>query len=130
MEAIWAFPLFIIFPIVGLILIVIGINKIRIGKSKTTLFVGITFLVLPFIYLCLMSILQLRLEDRLEGKYDIGNKNETLFLKHDGTFELKSSVNFLNSGSGTWKVEEIDFPILELFFKEKKKRGLAGNKRK
>ena len=26
-----------------------------------------------------MSILQLRLEDRLEGKYDIGNKNETLY---------------------------------------------------
>ena len=66
-----------------------------------------------------MSILQLNLEERLEGKYDVGNENETLLLKEDGTFEFKSSINFLNSGSGTWKVEQIDIPILKLSFKEK-----------
>eukprot|EP00388_Colpodella_angusta_P004221 GDKJ01014109.1.p1 GENE.GDKJ01014109.1~~GDKJ01014109.1.p1 ORF type:complete len:156 (+),score=16.20 GDKJ01014109.1:761-1228(+) len=119
MEILWTFPLFIIFPIVGLILIGIGIIKTKNGKSKATMLAGITFLTLPFIYLALMSILHLRLEDRLEGKYDIGNENETLLLKDDGTFELRSSINFLNAGSGNWEIEEIDFPILKLNFKEK-----------
>ena len=119
MEFIWTFPLFIVFPLIGLILIIIGIIKTRKGRSKATLFAGISFLALPFIYLALMSILQLGRENRLVGKYDIGNENETLLLKNDHTFELKSSVNFLNSGSGTWEVQEIDFPILILHFKGK-----------
>jgi hypothetical protein len=116
MEFIWIFPLFIIFPLIGIILIVVGIFKAINRKSKATLFTGITFLAIPFIYLALTSILHLGRENKLVGKYDIGNKNETLLLKDDGTFELKSAVNFLNSGSGTWEVQEIDSPILILLF--------------
>ncbi len=116
MEFIWIFPLFIIFPLIGIILIVVGIFKTIKRKSKATLFTGITFLAIPFIYLALTSILHLGRENKLVGKYDIGNKNETLLLKDDGTFELKSAVNFLNSGSGTWEVQEIDSPILILHF--------------
>jgi hypothetical protein len=119
MEFIWTFPLFIVFPIIGLLLIGIGIIKARKRKSKTPLFIGISLLALPFIYLAFTSILQLGLENKLAGKYDIGNENETLTLKNDGTFELKSSINFLNSGSGTWEIQEIDFPILILNFNEK-----------
>ena len=117
MEVIWTFPLFITFPLIGLILITFGIMRLRKGKSKSVLVVGLSFLSLPFIYLTIMSILHLGLENRLEGKYNIGSDNETLYLKNDRTFELKSSVNFLNSGTGTWKTQEIDFPILMLNFK-------------
>ena len=127
MEFIWTFPLFIVFPLIGLTLIIIGILKAIKGKSKTTLFTGITFLAIPFLYLALMSILHLGRENRLAGKYNIGNETETLMLKDDGTFELKSSINFLNSGNGTWEVQEIDSPILILHFKEKNEVWLEIN---
>jgi hypothetical protein len=119
MEVIWMFPLFIIFPIVGLILSIIGILKVKKGESKSVLFSGLCVLALPLLYLILSSFLQIRLEDRMEGKYDVEYKNETLILKDDGTFELKSSINSLNNGNGTWEVEHIDFPILKLNFRQK-----------
>ena len=119
MEFIWMFPIFFICPIIGLILIILGIIKIKKGKSKSVLFTGLSFFALPFIYLTLASFLQLSLEERLKGKYNIGNDNETLLLKDDGTFELKSKVNFLNTGNGTWKVEHVDYNILILNFKQK-----------
>ena len=110
------YPLFIIFPIIGLILSIIGIIKAKKGESKSVLFSGLFVLALPFLFLIFSSFLQLRLEDRMEGKYDVEYKNETLVLKDDGTFELKSSINFLNNGKGTWEVEHIDFPVLKLNF--------------
>lgn len=120
MEFFSTFILFIIIPLIGLALITFGILKIRNGKPKMTLFIGIFLLILPLLYLAIISILNLKLENKLAGKYTIGNNSEALVLKDDGTFELKSTINFLNSGTGTWETEEIDFPVLQLHFEGNK----------
>ena len=119
MESIWTFPLFVIFPIVGIILVVMGILKLKVGKSKSTLIAGISVLALPFLLLFYLSSKVYFLEKRLVGKYDIGNDSETLIVRSDGTFDLKSTANFLNAGSGTWDVQEIDELYFVLNFKNK-----------
>lgn len=45
-------------------------------------------------------------------------------INKNGTFTLKNSIQYNNSGNGTWEIEEIDFPILKLDFNEKRKGEL------
>ena len=124
MEALWTFPIYIISPLIGLIIIFIGIFKIRNSNSKKTLYVGLSFLALPFIYLLLMSVFQIGLEKEIKGKYSIRNEREILTIEDNGRFNLKNSYNYRNSGSGTWKIEDIDSPILILNFNSPKKAEL------
>ena len=124
MEALWTIPIYIISPLIGLIFICIGIFKIRKGKSKKTIYVGLTFLALPFMYLLLMSVFQFGLEKEIKGKYNIGNEREILTIENNGKFNLKNSYSYRNSGNGTWKIEEIDSPILILNFNSPKKSEL------
>lgn len=114
MEAIWIIPLFFIFPLLGIVLSIIGFFRIRNGKSKNYLFIGLTFLSLPILYLLLTFLLGSSLEKEIIGKYTIGNHIETLTVNEDHTFDLNSSINFQNNGKGTWEIQEIDFPILIL----------------
>lgn len=124
MEAIWTIPIYFVFPIIGVILIVIGIFKIRNGNSKRALFGGLGFLSIPFLHLALLSIFQLGLDNEIQGSYSIGNEKRILVLNSNGTFVLNRSSQYVNYGNGTWEIEEIDLPILKLNFEEKGKGEL------
>jgi uncharacterized membrane protein YsdA (DUF1294 family) len=42
---------------------------------------------------------------------------EILTINENGTFALKKSMLYIKNGTGTWEIQEIDFPILKLHFK-------------
>lgn len=51
-------------------------------------------------------------------------ERKILVINQNGTFVLNKSIQYDNSGNGKWEIEEIDFPILKLNFKEKGKGEL------
>ena len=124
MEALWTFPLYIVCPLAGLTLLFVGAVKIKNGRSKNTFYIGSLLLALPFIHLLVLSVFNLGLANDLTGKYSLGDEKEILTIKEDGTFELKNSILYLNSGHGKWEIEQIDFPILKLNFDSKNKESL------
>lgn len=124
MEALWILPLYFICPLIGIILIIIGILKIKNGNSKKPFFIGLILLSLPFIHLLLISIFHWELENKIAGKYRTENEKNILTINNNGTFNLKNSSKYNNSGTGIWEIEEIDFPILKLDFKSKTKADL------
>ena len=124
MEALWTFPLYIISPLIGIILTLIGIFKIRNGNSNKTLYIGLSFLAIPLILLSLVSIFQLNLENKIVGNYSVGKENDVLIIYDNETFSLNKSRQYNNAGKGKWKIEEIDSPILILDFDSIKKSEL------
>ena len=124
MEALWTFPLYIISPLIGIILTLIGIFKIRNGNTNKTLYIGLSFLAIPLILLVLVSIFQLNLENKIVGNYSVGKENDVLIIYDNETFSLNKSRQYNNAGKGKWKIEEIDSPILILDFDSIKKSEL------
>lgn len=124
MEALWIFPLYIISPLIGTILTVSGIFKIRIGNTNKTLYIGLGFLALPLIHLVLVSIFHLNLENKIVGNYNLGKEKDILIIYDNETFTLNKSKQYNNVGKGKWKIEEIDSPILILDFDSIKKNEL------
>jgi hypothetical protein len=124
MEALWTFPLYIISPLIGIILTLIGIFKIRNGNTNKTLYIGLSFLAIPLILLALVSIFQLNLENKIVGNYSVGKENDVLIIYDNETFSLNKSRQYNNAGKGKWKIEEIDSPILILDFDSIKKSEL------
>jgi hypothetical protein len=124
MEALWTFPLYIISPLIGIILTLIGIFKIRNGNTNKTLYIGLSFLAIPLILLALASIFQLNLENKIVGNYSVGKENDVLIIYDNETFSLTKSRQYNNAGKGKWKIEEIDSPILILDFDSIKKSEL------
>ena len=124
MEALWIYPIYIISPLIGLVLIVVGIIKIRNGKSKNILYNGLGFLAIPFIHLILLNIFQFDLSNEIQGTYNNGNKSEVLIIEDSGKFKLKNSNSYKNLEKGTWKIVEIDSPILILKFDSTRKTEL------
>ncbi len=124
MEALWTFPLYIISPLIGIILTLIGIFKIRNGNTNKTLYIGLSFLAIPLILLALVSIFQLNLENKIVGNYSLGKENDVLIIYDNETFSLNKSRQYNNAGKGKWKIEEIDSPILILDFDSIKKSEL------
>jgi hypothetical protein len=116
MEALWTFPLYIISPLIGIILTLIGILKIRKSDTNKTLYIGLGFLALPLIHLALVSIFQLNLESKIVGNYNLGKEKDVLIVYDNETFTLNKSRQYNNTGKGKWKIEEIDSPILILDF--------------
>jgi hypothetical protein len=124
MEALWTFPLYTISPLIGIILTLIGIFKIRNGNTNKTLYIGLSFLAIPLILLALVSIFQLNLENKIVGNYSVGKENDVLIIYDNETFSLNKSRQYNNAGKGKWKIEEIDSPILILDFDSIKKSEL------
>jgi hypothetical protein len=124
MEAIWIFPLYIICPLIGIILIIKGALKVRNGKSNKTIYIGLGLLAIPFIHLALVSIFQLNLENKIVGNYNLGKEKNVLIVYENETFTLNKSRQYNNVGKGKWKIEEIDSPILILDFDSIRKSEL------
>ncbi|MBF4472235.1 hypothetical protein [Flavobacterium sp. HJJ] len=124
MEAFWIFPLYIISPLIGTILTVSSIFKIRNGNTNKTLYIGLGFLALPLIHLVLVSIFHLNLENKIVGNYNLGKEKDILIFYDNATFTLYKSKQYNNVGKGKWKIEEIDSPILILDFDSIKKSEL------
>jgi hypothetical protein len=116
MEAIWTFPLYIICPLIGIILTLIGILKIRKGNTNKTLYIGLSLLALPLIHLTLVSIFHINLENKIVGVYNLKNEKDVLIIYENETFAMNKSSQFNDIGKGKWKIQEIDFPILILDF--------------
>jgi hypothetical protein len=74
-------------------------------------------LAIPFAHLLLTSFFHSQLENKITGIYTFGKEQEILKINENGTFDLKKSPVYINSGTGTWEIQEIDFPILILNFK-------------
>ena len=119
LEALWIFPLYFICPLIGLILVFVGIVKIKNGESKKTLYFGSSVFAIPFVFTLFTTIFHFGLQKNVEGKYSLGNETEILTINNNGKFILKNSTLYLNSGNGTWEIEQIDFPILKLKFDSK-----------
>jgi hypothetical protein len=124
MEALWIFFLYIISPLIGLILTIIGIFKIRRSETNKTLNIGLSFLVLPLIHLAIVSIFHLNIESKIVGNYNLGKEKDILIVYENHTFILNKSKQYDNAGNGKWKIEEIDSPILILDFDSIKKSEL------
>ncbi|WNM18702.1 hypothetical protein [Flavobacterium capsici] len=124
MEAIWFFPLYIICPLIGFILALWGFLNIRKGKSNKLLFTGLGLLSLPVIHIAFVSLFQLNLSHKIAGDYNLGNEQKILTIYDNGTFVLNKSEQFNGSGEGTWKIKQIETPLLILDFKEKRKVDL------
>ncbi|REH00853.1 hypothetical protein [Flavobacterium aquicola] len=124
MEALWTFPLYIISPLIGTILTLIGILKIRKSDTNKTLYIGLGFLSLPLIHLALVSIFQLKFESKIVGNYNLGKEKDVLIVYDNETFTLNKSRQYNNVGKGKWKIEEIDSPILILDFDSIRKSEL------
>jgi hypothetical protein len=124
MEALWTFPLYIISSLIGIILTLSGIFKIKKGNTNKTLYIGLGFLALPLIHLVLVSIFQLNLENKIVGNYNLGKEKGILIVYDNETFTLNNSKQYNNAGKGKWKIEEIDSPILILDFDSIKKSEL------
>lgn len=124
MEALWIFPLYIISPLIGIILTVSGIIKIRKGNTNKTLYIGLGLLALPLIHLALLSIFQQNLETKIVGNYNVGKEKDILIVYDNETFTLNKSAQYNNAGKGKWKIQEIDSPILILDFDSIRKSEL------
>jgi hypothetical protein len=124
MEAIWTFPLYIICPLIGIILTLIGILKIRKGNTNKTLYIGLSLLALPLIQLTLVSIFHINLENKIVGVYNLKNEKDVLIIYENETFAMNKSSQFNDIGKGKWKIQEIDFPILILDFNSTNKSEL------
>ncbi len=118
MESIWIITLYIIFPIVGFLILLFGVIRYRKTKSKALIFPGLIFLTASLTHLLIMSQQNNNLENKLIGKYKYGNLNDVLEIYESGKFELKEGNLYTINGSGSWKIETIDFPILILNFEE------------
>lgn len=124
MEALWIVPLYLISPLIGIILTLSGIFKIRKGNTNKTLYIGLIFLALPLLHLALVSILHLNLESKIVGNYSLGKEKDILIVYDNETFTLNKSRQYNTIGKGKWKIEEIDSPILILDFDSNKKSEL------
>ena len=124
MEALWTFPLYILCPLIGIILTIVGILKIKNGSTYKTLYIGLGLIALPIIHLALVSVFQLNLEKQITGNYNLGKEKEILNIYDNGTFKLNKSRQYDNVGKGKWEIQDIDMPILILDFDSIRKSDL------
>jgi len=121
MEWIGLVLLYLIIPIVGIGIAVIGLIHYKKGAGAKFLFSGLLLLMVPLVYVVLVSVLDLNLENKLVGSYSYGNDKAALTLQDGGAFELKNKSFYGLNGTGTWTIETIDFPVVLLEFKERKR---------
>ena len=74
MEVIWMIPLYIICPLIGLILLIINLQKF---KEKQVIFYFSIFLIsLPIIHFILIENFELSIEKNIVGSYHLENKKD------------------------------------------------------
>ena len=83
------------------------------------LYFGSSVFAIPFLFMLFSATFHFGLRKKVEGKYSLGNETDILTINDNGKFTLKNSTLYLNSGNGTWEIEQIDFPILKLNFDSK-----------
>lgn len=115
MEVIWMIPLYIICPLIGLILLIINLQKF---KEKQVIFYFSIFLIsLPIIHFILIENFELSIEKNIVGSYHLENKKDILIIKKNGTFEMQNTQVFGDAGDGKWEIYHIDTDQIHLTFK-------------
>jgi hypothetical protein len=114
MEAIWIIPLYIICPLIGLILFINNVQKIKEKREK--FYFGILLICLPIIHLILIEVSQLSINQNIVGSYQLENNTNILIIKEDGTFEMQNTQMFGEAGDGKWEIYHTDTAQINLKF--------------
>lgn len=114
MEAIWIIPLYFICPLIGLILFINSVQKIKEKREK--FYLSIFLISLPIIHLILIESLQLSIDSNITGSYQLENKKDILIIKENGTFEIQNTKIFGEAGNGKWEIYHTDTDQINLKF--------------
>jgi hypothetical protein len=114
MEAIWIITLYIICPLIGLILFINNVQKIKEKRKK--FYFGIILICLPIIHLILIEVSQLSINQNIVGSYQLEKNTNILIIKEDGTFEMQNTQMFGEAGDGKWEIYQTDTDQINLKF--------------
>ena len=118
MEVIWIIPLYFIFPSIGLYLIINATLKFKERRNKFVL--GLILISLSFLHSLLVESKEAYIDNNICGNYQLKGENDVLIIKENGTFELKKTIEWSESGNGNWQIFHIDSDKLYLNFENNK----------
>lgn len=123
MEVFWTVPIYFIFPLFGIIIIIIGI--ITLIKRRTgfkRIIIGIVLLSIPYFYDNMIEDNNTKVMNSIPGKYYLksNSKEIVLSINEDNSFYLKA-IDSLENGKGIWELHHWDIEQLDLKIENKKK---------
>jgi len=126
-EPIWLLKLYVMFWIIGILLIGLGLFIVIRKHRIVILLIGLGFFLIPFNMYLRVLVEQKLNEHIIIGNYILKNKatNIILTLSGDKTFEFKPIDSVNSFEIGIWKLDEGDHaPYIKLTFNKNESKSI------